>query len=91
MKNNFKWLITYVSPVKGMVTLATILMVAESYAFLATIGLQQTLIDDVLIANNYDNLKHVLYLIITAFIAYSFLFTFGPHIIHKTTAAITEH
>ena len=74
-----------------MLCLATILMISESYAFLATIGLQQTLIDDVLIAGNYDNLNQVLLLIITAFIAYSFLFTFGPHMIHKTSAAITEH
>ncbi|WP_100408020.1 ABC transporter ATP-binding protein [Bacillus solitudinis] len=91
MKNNSKWLSRYVSPVKGLVILATLLMIAESYAFLATIGLQQTLIDDVLIARDYDSLNQVLLLIIVAFIVYSFLFTFGPHMIHKSNAAITEN
>ncbi|WP_088104528.1 ABC transporter ATP-binding protein [Halalkalibacter urbisdiaboli] len=91
MKQNIKWLATYVSPVKGMVVFATMLMIAESYAFLATIGLQQTLIDDVLIAQNYQNVHYILLLMIIAFVAYSFLFTFGPHMIHKTNAAITEH
>jgi ABC-type multidrug transport system fused ATPase/permease subunit len=67
MKSNIKWLGKYLSIVKGMLILSTLLMIAESYAFLATIGLQQTLIDDVLIAGNYDGFKHVLLLIITAF------------------------
>ncbi|MGP4039167.1 ABC transporter ATP-binding protein [Gracilibacillus sp. D59] len=91
MRNNLQWLTTYIRPNKGLLVMATILMIAESYASLATIGLQQRLIDDVLIANNYDELYNVLVLMILAFIAYSFLFTFGPHTIHKTKAALTEH
>lgn len=86
-----KWLLTYIRPTKSLLVIATILMIAESYASLATIGLQQQLIDDVLIANNYDQLYHVLVLMIIAFISYSFLFTFGPHAIHKTKARISEH
>ncbi len=91
MRSNLQWLTTYIRPNKGLLVMATILMVAESYASLATIGLQQRLIDDVLIANNYNQLYDVLVLMILAFIAYSFLFTFGPHTIHKTKAALTEH
>ncbi len=91
MRSNLKWLITYIRPKKGLLILAVFLMIAESYANIATIGLQQQLIDDVLIAHNYDQLYEVLFYMSLAFIAYSFLFTFGPHTIHKTKAALTEH
>ncbi|WP_277679945.1 ABC transporter ATP-binding protein [Gracilibacillus dipsosauri] len=91
MRSNLKWLITYIRPKKGLLVLAVFLMIAESYANIATIGLQQQLIDDVLIAHNYDQLYEVLFYMSLAFIAYSFLFTFGPHTIHKTKAALTEH
>lgn len=91
MRSNLKWLITYIRSKKGLLILAVFLMIAESYANIATIGLQQQLIDDVLIAHNYDQLYEVLFYMSLAFIAYSFLFTFGPHTIHKTKAALTEH
>ncbi|SER70969.1 ATP-binding cassette, subfamily B, MsbA [Gracilibacillus ureilyticus] len=91
MKSNLKWLNAYIRPNKGLLVLATVLMIAESYANLAIIGLQQRLIDDVLIANQYEQLSYVLVLMIGAFIVYSFLFTFGPHTIHKTKASFTEH
>ncbi|CAM4021418.1 ABC transporter ATP-binding protein [Lederbergia lenta] len=91
MKRNLQWLTTYIRPNKWLLVLATILMIAESYSNLLIIGLQQRLIDDVLIANNYDQLYFVLLYMILAFILYSLLFTFGPHTIHITKATITEH
>ncbi|MFD1412441.1 ABC transporter ATP-binding protein [Oceanobacillus jeddahense] len=91
MKHNLKWLSTYIRPNKQLLILAIILMVAESYAYLATIWLQQILIDDVLIANQFEHFLPVILLMAGAFVAYSILFTLGPHTIMKTQVSITEH
>lgn len=90
MKHNLKWLSTYIDPNKRLLTLAIILMVAESYAYLATIWLQQILIDDVLIANQFEQFFTIILLMAGAFVAYSILFTLGPHTIMKTQVSITE-
>ncbi|GAA0293211.1 ABC-type multidrug transport system fused ATPase/permease subunit [Gracilibacillus halotolerans] len=91
MKNNLRWLLRYIRPRKGLLFLAVCLMIAESYSSIAMIGLQQKIIDDVLIAQNYDKLYGILSIMAIAAVAYSFLFTFGPHAIHKAKAATTEH
>ncbi|WP_152656292.1 ABC transporter ATP-binding protein [Oceanobacillus sp. CFH 90083] len=91
MKRNLQWLRKYIRPNKRLLVLAIILMIVESYAYLATIGLQQSLIDGVLIANDFTNFYLIISLMILAFVGYSLLFTLGPYVIYKVRAAIIEH
>lgn len=88
---NIQWLFKYIRPKKGLLFLAVVLMIAESYSSIVMIGFQQKIIDDVLIAQNYDQLYSILSIMAIAAVTYSFLFTFGPHAIHKVKAATTEH
>lgn len=91
MKSNFKWILPYAFPVKGLLFLTTLFMVIESLANLAAIGLQQSLIDDVLLKGEYHLVTKIIILIVVAFFIHSIMFTIGPHFIHLSVAAITEH
>ncbi|MDP5273726.1 ABC transporter ATP-binding protein [Chengkuizengella axinellae] len=88
--NNLKYFKQYILPVKWLFLLAAVLMIFESLFLLSMVGLQQLLIDDVLLAKQYDKVLGIILLFAFVFIAYALLFTFAPHAMHITTAKIQK-
>lgn len=66
-------------------------LVIEAVANVATIGLQQILIDNVLLQGEQHLLWKTILLITLAFLVQVVMFTLGPHFIHLSVAAVTEH
>lgn len=91
MVNNRIWLKKYASPVKGLLFFTTLFLAIEAIANVATVWLQQTIIDDVLLQGQTDLLWNTIILITLAFMTQAIMFTLGPHFIHLSVAAITEH
>lgn len=85
---NLKFLWRFAAPVKWLLLLAVVLMIFESLSFLSIIGLQQQLIDEVIMQRRFDMTLEMALLFALAFVCYALLFTFGPHAIHKATASI---
>ncbi|MCR8645656.1 ABC transporter ATP-binding protein/permease [Paenibacillus sp. N1-5-1-14] len=86
--NNLKWLWSHMRKAKGMLVLAIMLMALESTSNLTSVWLQQTMIDKVFIGKEMDRFWPVLFQIAAAYLIYSLLFTFGPHVVHLTYAKI---
>lgn len=86
--SNFRWVMSSLGRVKGWVFLAVVLMVAETFSNMATIWMQQKMIDEVLIGGRRDLFFGILVQIAIVYALYSFLFTFGPHTIHHTVARL---
>ncbi|WP_235782019.1 ABC transporter ATP-binding protein [Paenibacillus senegalensis] len=85
-----QWIVRCLLRYKGWVLLAVILMAAEMTANLSAIWLQQSIIDEVLINGQRDRFPLILTQLACAYLAYSLLFTFGPHIIHHTVARLRK-
>lgn len=90
MKGNVKWLKKYVTPVRGPVILITLVLLIGSLSMLATIGLQQTIIDDIIMEGQYHLLTKTLILISVAFVAGPVFNALGPHLFHIYVAKVTE-
>jgi len=90
MKGNIKWILPYFFPVKGLVIFTALLLVIGSLSSFVTIGLQQTIIDTIIIDGNYDLLTKTLIYMGIAFVVGPVVFTFGPHLIHLSVAKVTE-
>ncbi|MBD2863111.1 ABC transporter ATP-binding protein [Paenibacillus oceani] len=86
--SNLIWLARLAGKAKWLLLLSVVLMTAESLSYLMQTGLQQTIIDDVLMAGRTELFWPTLLQIAAAYIAYSLLFTFGPHAIHHTVARV---
>lgn len=86
--SNFRWVMGGMGRVKGWVILAAVLMTAETLFNLSTIWLQQKVIDEVLIGGRDELFVGILVQIAFAYVAYSLLFTFGPHAIHHMVARL---
>lgn len=85
---NLKWLWIHMNQVKGLLLLSTVLMAMEAFSNLASIGLQQAMIDEVMVNGQAHRFWPILLQIAMAYLAYSLLFTFGPHAIHMTIAKV---
>jgi len=85
---NIKWIWRHASKVKWMIAAAIILMIVETIASLAAIGIQQSIIDDVFVGGQTGRFWPLLLWIAAAYVVYSVLFTFGPHMVHRTTARV---
>lgn len=90
MKGNFKWLWKYLSPVKVPVLLITFVLLIGSLSLLAMIGLQQIIIDNIIIGGQYHLLTKTLILIGIAFIAGPVFSALAPHLFHIFVARVTE-
>ncbi|WP_442601655.1 ABC transporter ATP-binding protein [Paenibacillus sp. KN14-4R] len=86
--NNLRWLWSHMRKAKGLLTLSIVLMALEGTSNLASIWLQKTMIDDVFLGGEMGRFWPVLFQIAAAYLIYSLLFTFGPHVIHLTCAKI---
>ncbi|GIP39068.1 ABC transporter ATP-binding protein [Paenibacillus sp. J31TS4] len=86
--SNLRWLWKQLAGSRLLLLGATLLMTLESLAFLSQVGLQQRMIDDVLLGGQVDRFVPTLLLIGLAYAGYSLLFTFGPHVIHLTVARV---
>lgn len=91
MKGNFKWLNQYFSPVKWPVLLITIVLVVGSLSYLAMIGLQQIIIDDIIMEGQYHLLTKTLILIGIALVAGPVFTALGPHLFHIYVAKVSEN
>lgn len=91
MESNRVCLKKYISPVKGLLFVTTLFLVIEAVANVGTIGLQQILIDNVLLQGEQHLLWKTILLITLAFLVQVVMFTLGPHFIHLSVAAVTEH
>ncbi|WP_199618291.1 ABC transporter ATP-binding protein [Paenibacillus alkalitolerans] len=85
---NVKWLWSHVRRVKGLLLFAVVLMALEALSSLASVALQQSMIDDVFVAGKTERFWPVLIQISAAYLVYSLLFTFGPHAIHHAVAKL---
>ncbi|WP_409345808.1 ABC transporter ATP-binding protein [Paenibacillus sp. MBLB4367] len=85
---NIKWLWSHVKQAKGLLLAATLLMALEALSNLASVGLVQKMTDDVLLGGQSGRFWPLLAQIAAAYLAYSLLFTFGPHTIHLTNSKI---
>lgn len=87
---NLQWIWSYLYKIKwwfiGMIVIAGI----ESLTFLATIGLQKQLIDDVIIGQNSHLFSYILILMAVAFIVYSFLFGLVPQLMYGNMSRLRE-
>lgn len=83
---NIRWLWKYSSPIKWMLLLSVVLLTMESLANIASIALQQRLIDHVFVEGKYEEFAGILILMGIAFAAHSALFTLGPHTVHLNMA-----
>ncbi|MEF3306849.1 ABC transporter ATP-binding protein [Paenibacillus sp. GYB003] len=86
--SNIRWIVSRAGKVKGLLLLASLLMTLESLSYLAQVGLQQTMIDDVLIEGRADRFWPTLLLIAASYAMYALLFTFGPHTLHHSVARV---
>lgn len=86
--HKIKWLWRHASKEKWMIAAATVLMIVEMVASLASIGIQQSIIDDVFMEGQTERFWTLLIWMAAVYIVYSVLFTFGPHMIHRTFAKI---
>ncbi|WP_309122534.1 ABC transporter ATP-binding protein [Paenibacillus sp.] len=86
--DNVRWLWTHVRKVKGMLALAVVLMAVEAFTNLWSVALQQSMIDDVFVGGLSDRFWPILTQICIAYLVYSLLFTFGPHVIHLAVAKL---
>ena len=86
--DSLKWLGSHLEKTKGLLLLSTVLMGLEAFFNLASIGLQQSMIDEVMINSQAHRFWPILFQIAFAYLAYSLLFTFGPHAIHLTMAKL---
>lgn len=90
MKGNYAWLRSYIFSVKGLITFTTLFLVIGAFSLLAVIGLQQIIIDDIILDGKYHLLTKTLILMGIAFVVGPVMFTFGPHLIHLSVAKVTE-
>lgn len=90
MRGNFKWLQKYISPVRGPVLLITLVLLIGSLSLLAMIGLQQTIIDDIIMEGQYHLLTKTLILMAIALVAGPVFSALGPHLFHIYVAKVAE-
>ena len=86
--DNVRWVWTHVRQAKGMLAIAVLLMALEAFSNLWSVALQQAMIDDVFLGGQSQRFWPVLIQICIAYLVYSLLFTFGPHVIHRTVAKL---
>lgn len=86
--DNLKWLWSHVNKVKGLLLLASVLMAFEAFSYLISVALQQSMIDHVLVGGRSELFWSIITQICIAYLVYSLLFTFGPHVIHHVVARL---
>ncbi|XEC92957.1 ABC transporter ATP-binding protein [Paenibacillus tarimensis] len=86
--DNFRWLWSHMRKTKGLLFLAIVLMALEAFSNVISIALQQSMIDNVLTGEQKERFWPILTQIGIAYLAYSLLFTFGPHVIHHVVARL---
>ncbi|MBP1989402.1 ABC transporter ATP-binding protein [Paenibacillus eucommiae] len=87
--DNLRWMWSHARRIKGLLSLGMVLMALEALSNLASIGFQQTMIDDVLMGGQSERFWPILGAIGAAYLVYSLLFTFGPHVIHLAIAKLS--
>lgn len=88
LMDNIRWIWGHTKQVRGLLLTAMVLMAVEALANLASIALQQRMIDEVILGDQRDQFWTILCQIAAAYVVYSLLFTFGPHVIHHTVAKL---
>lgn len=83
---NIRWLWAHMRRVKGLLVLGMLLMALEAGSNLVAIGLQQSMIDDVILGGEAERFWTILLQIGAAYLVYSLLFTFAPHVVHHIVA-----
>lgn len=91
VKQHIQFLKKYCMSRPSLLLISVFLMILESLSSLGIIRLQQRLIDDILLQGQYEQVPDIIFLFVAAFLLYAFLFTYGPHMMHKNQSAIQAH
>ncbi|MCL6661643.1 ABC transporter ATP-binding protein [Paenibacillus amylolyticus] len=91
MKQHIHFLKKYIMSRPSLLLISVILMCLESLSFLSIIGLQQRLIDDILLQGQYELVPEIVSLFVLAFLLYAVLFTYAPHMMHRNQSVIQSH
>ncbi|OKP80719.1 hypothetical protein A3844_26925 [Paenibacillus helianthi] len=83
---NYKWLWSHVRKIKGLYGLSFLVLFCEALSNVATIALQQKMIDRVMIGGQTDKFWFILLQLGIAYLTYSILFTIGPHLLQHSIA-----
>ncbi|MFX3650435.1 MAG: ABC transporter ATP-binding protein [Paenibacillus sp.] len=88
LKKHIHFLKKYILSRPSLLLISVILMSLESLSFLSIIGLQQRLIDDILLQGQYELVPEIVCLFVLAFLLYAVLFTYAPHMMHRNQSVI---
>ncbi|MET3290193.1 UNVERIFIED_CONTAM: ABC-type multidrug transport system fused ATPase/permease subunit [Brevibacillus sp. OAP136] len=77
---NWKWIWSHISECKGLYFIAMLLWLLESVTYIATLTLQQQIIDEVFVKQQFSLFWKMLILIGICYVAYSLLFVFSPYL-----------
>lgn len=87
---NIKWLCSYLNKMRWFFLLSIIFAVIEGLLFLATIGLQKQLIDEVIIGQNNQLFYNTVILMAITYTVYSIMFGLIPHFFYKNMSRLRE-
>ncbi|WP_339234769.1 ABC transporter ATP-binding protein [Paenibacillus sp. FSL R5-0517] len=91
LKQHIHFLKKYIMSRPSLLLISIILMSLESLSFLSIIGLQQRLIDNILLQGQYELVPEIVCLFVLAFLLYAVLFTYAPHMMHRNQSVIQSH
>lgn len=86
--DSLRWVWRFVSSIKWLLLLAILLAIMESLSFIASIGLQKFLIDEVIIEGQHQHFFKIMILMAISFTAYSLLFVFAARTRHIITSRV---
>jgi len=84
----WRWVFQLLYIVRWKTGLALFLMILETIATISMVGLQQRLIDNVLMSREYDQAGMIVFGIGLSYVVYSLLFTYAPHFVHKNASTL---
>ena len=78
---NWGWIWSHISKCRGLYFIAMLLWILESVAYIATLTLQQQIIDEVIVKGQYPLFWRMLAMIAICYVVYSLLFVFSPYLL----------
>ncbi|MGG4498890.1 ABC transporter ATP-binding protein [Brevibacillus reuszeri] len=78
---NWVWIWSHISKCRGLYFIAMLLWLLESVAYIATLTLQQQIIDEVIVKGQYPLFWRMLAMIAICYVVYSLLFVFSPYLL----------
>ncbi|WP_166237735.1 ABC transporter ATP-binding protein [Paenibacillus turpanensis] len=87
---SLRWLWKEAKPFRWWILLSVLLLTAESYSALATVALQQRMIDDVLLGGNPQQFLSIVLLLAGAYLLHAFLFTYASLMPYRTVAKMKK-